>query len=119
MDNKRLLISVIMGAILGLFCVIGTSLRMEITFTSDYIFSFWYNRILIGLFIGFLPISKNIYYITIRGFVVGLLVSFAFLSATEYYDLVGFFAGGVYGIIIEIVALKVVKRRKNVNRENN
>lgn len=101
MLNKRLIISLIMGAILGVFCIIGASVRnnSEITF----LFSLWYNRVVIGLAIGLAPSFSDVYKLIIRGAILGLLVSFAFYATTGFSDVVSFLAGIVYGIIIEYV----------------
>jgi len=107
MNYKRLIVATIMGAILGVFCVVGANVRYSGTLAGDYIFSFWFNRVLIGLFIGLLIPIKNPYYTALRGALVGLLISFAFYSATSYLDLTGFLVGAVYGIIIEFTAKKL------------
>ena len=104
--NKRLVVSVIVGAILGIFCIIGANARALDNLTALYLFSFWFNRLLMGFFIGFLPVNFNIRKRLVRGLLVGLFISFAFYSATEFYDITGFLAGGIYGVIIEYVAYK-------------
>jgi hypothetical protein len=57
-----------------------------------------------GAFIGLLPTLKDPKQYLLRGALVGLFISFAFYSATEFLDLTGFLVGAVYGIIIEVVA---------------
>jgi hypothetical protein len=42
--------------------------------------------------------------------VLGALVSFAFYSATEFLDLMGFMAGLVYGCIIEAALFYSIKK---------
>jgi hypothetical protein len=44
--------------------------------------------------------------------VVGLFVSFAFYSATEFYDLLGFLVGAIYGLIIEFVLYKLENKKE-------
>ncbi len=104
--SKRLKVTLVAGAILGVFCIIGASLRYPESIENWYLFAFWFNRLLMGLVIGLLSFNKSIKYILIRGFIVGLIVSFAFYSATNYLDLPGFLVGGVYGMIIEFAAYK-------------
>ena len=110
--NKRLIVSLITGALLGVVCILGATLRYQENVSTLYLFAFWFNRLLMGLVIGLastmLPLSKKL----IRGFILGLIVSFAFYSATEFFDLVGFLVGGVYGLIIVYVNHKFVKEIK-------
>lgn len=107
MNYKRLLVSGIMGALLGVLCIVGANLRYNGTLANDYLFAFWFNRVLIGLFIGLLIPLKNPLHLALRGALVGLFISFAFYSATEFLDITGFLVGAVYGIIIEFVAKKL------------
>jgi len=107
MNYKRLIVSLIMGSLLGVVCVVGANIRYSGSLANDYIFAFWFNRVLIGLFIGLLVPLNNPLHLIIRGALVGLLISFAFYSATEFLDLTGFLVGAVYGIIIEFVAKKI------------
>jgi len=108
--NKRLIVSIIGGAILGGVCIIGAHIRYDGTLEFSYLLSFWFNRVLIGLFIGLLPANISLPKRLVRGFLVGIFISFAFYSATEFLDLTGFLVGGIYGIIIEYAAY-MTKRR--------
>lgn len=81
--NKKLIYSTALGALLGVFCIIGASIRMPGELSSLYLLSFWYNRVMIGFVIGLLPSMKSLKFALIRGLVVGLFVSFAFYSATN------------------------------------
>ncbi len=105
--KKRIIISTITGAILGIFCVIGAQVRFPEVLGFTFISSYWFNRVLIGFVIGLLVPITNVKLFLLRGLLVGLLVSFAFYSATEYFDFIGFIAGGIYGIIIEFIAFKI------------
>jgi hypothetical protein len=107
--SKRVIIGLTTGAILGVFCIIGAQVRSGSTQTVSYLFSFWYNRVLMGLVIGLFSSNYKLRVLLIRGVIVGALVSLAFYSATEFNDLVGFLAGMVYGVIIEFVLYKVAK----------
>lgn len=106
---RRLKVTMITGAILGVVCIIGASLRNTEPLANYYLFAFWFNRFLMGFVFGVMPFSKPLKMLLIRGFIVGLLVSFAFYSATNFLDLTGFLVGGVYGVIIEFVAYKFKK----------
>lgn len=106
MITKRLKVSVITGAILGVFCIIGAYFRFDPPKEASLLFSLWYNRLLMGLLIG-LPWSKlNFPKVIIRGAFLGFVVSFAYYSTTGFDDPVSFIAGVVYGMIIEAVAFK-------------
>lgn len=109
--NRRLTISIITGAILGVFCVIGASIRSVETLSIAYLFSFWFNRVILGLVIGLLGTKLMITKRLLRGLIVGLFISLAFYSATEFNDVIGFLTGGVYGIIIEYIAYKLETKK--------
>lgn len=111
MINRRIVISLITGAILGVFCIVGAQSRFEGTLNNSYLFGFWFNRLLMGMVIGFLVSLSDMKLLLVRGAIVGLIVSFAFYSATEYHDLLGFLVGAVYGMIIELAAYKFQKTK--------
>ncbi len=101
--TKRLIYGLILGALLGIVCIIGAGLRMPGELSFLYLFSFWFNRLLMGLVIGLFAKPKSITTAIFRGILLGAFVSFAFYSSTEFLDFTGFMAGVVYGIIIETV----------------
>lgn len=109
MKNKRIFISIITGAILGVFCIIGVSFRLGFSGNELFIFSTWLNRVIMGLVIGLAPYyeiknsSRNIF---LRGAFIGLIISGSFYLSTGLKDTPGFLAGIVYGIIIDYVATK-------------
>ena len=98
--KKRLIESLVGGVLLGIVCVIGAYVRSDFTASPDFVFSLWYNRVIIGLVIGapWVPLSKSKE--LIRGGILGLLVSFAFYSSTNFSDPISFLAGLVYGVIL-------------------
>ncbi|MBN2789469.1 MAG: hypothetical protein JXR69_04725 [Candidatus Delongbacteria bacterium] len=105
--NKRLIIAILTGAILGIFCIIGINLRMGDQVTGLFLFATWFNRVVMGLAIGlYTPKRKDIKLSMIRGGVIGLVVSFSLYSATNFIDTPGFIAGIIYGIIIDFFATK-------------
>ncbi|KYC46902.1 MAG: hypothetical protein APG11_01580 [Candidatus Methanofastidiosum methylothiophilum] len=115
LNKKRILIGLVTGAILGIFCIIGVGSRIGY---DNYIFliAMWYNRIVMGLLIGLagdLVITKSSSNVFIRGFLLGLIVSSAIFLSTEFKDLPSFFAGIVYGVIIDFVATKYEKKYIN------
>jgi len=113
MFTKRMWICLASGAILGVVCIVGALLRSGFKSEVYFLFSLWYNRLLMGLLIGAawgkLSLPKTIG----RGALLGLIVSFAFYSSTAFGDIVSFLAGIIYGIIIEYIAFKYsIKRSK-------
>lgn len=99
--KKRLVNAIIVGAILGVFCIIGAYARSGNTASIGELFSLWYNRIIMGVVIG-APWGKTTKAkALLRGALLGLLVSFAFYSTTGFQDHISFIAGIVYGLIIE------------------
>ena len=106
MMTKRIKVSLIAGAVLGIFCIVGALVRSGFQVEYYLLFSLWYNRLLMGLVIG-LPWPKmGMPKLLARGAVVGLIVSFAFYSSTGFTDLVSFLAGIVYGVVIEYLAFR-------------
>jgi len=45
MISRRMKVSIIMGIILGIFCIIGASIRSSLQSDTVYLFSLWYNRL--------------------------------------------------------------------------
>jgi len=104
---KRVGLGLLLGATLGIFCIVGASLRTEGTVETYYLFSFWYNRVIIGLVIGLIP-KDHLKGALIKGGLSGLVVSFAFYSSTNFEDVVGFIAGIIYGLIIAFLLNKFI-----------
>ncbi|QSX09454.1 hypothetical protein J0B03_05155 [Alkalibacter rhizosphaerae] len=99
--KKRMVHSLIGGALLGVVCVVGASIRSDFTAPADFVFSLWYNRVIIGLLIGAPWVKTVRSKALLRGGVMGLLVSFAFYSSTGFQDPVSFVAGVLYGVLLE------------------
>ena len=99
--NKRMKAALIGGALLGLVCVAGAYVRSGFAASPAFVFSLWYNRVIIGLAVGapwtVTARSKAL----LRGAILGLMVSFAFYSSTGFQDHVSFVAGILYGVILE------------------
>ncbi|MFH1275680.1 MAG: hypothetical protein ABIH82_01060 [Candidatus Woesearchaeota archaeon] len=110
MKNKRLIISIVTGAVLGIFCIIGLSIRHGFFENELFMLATWVNRVLIGLMIGLLPrIKKNTKLVLLRGALFGFFVSGSFYLATAFRDTPGYFMGILYGVIIDYVATKYEK----------
>ena len=114
MKNNRLFIAITTGAVLGIFCIIGVSVRLGFSGNELFIFSTWLNRVIMGLVIGLISssIKSNSKYVLLRGAFFGLIISGSFYLATDFKDTPGFFAGIVYGVIIDFVATKFGKQLK-------
>ncbi|NLC66166.1 MAG: hypothetical protein GX752_04405 [Clostridium sp.] len=110
--TKRLEISILAGTILGVFCVIGASIRFGSELAPYLVFSLWFNRLLLGVVVGApwgeVSLPKSL----IRGAVLGIIVSFAYYSSTGFSDIVSFLAGIIYGIITEGVVFLATSRPK-------
>ena len=104
--SKRMKVSLLAGAALGVVCIIGALVRSGGGSGAGFLFALWFNRLLMGMVIGLMEDIKETPRLILRGAVTGLLVSFAFYSADGFGDAVSFLAGIVYGIIIELAARK-------------
>ena len=102
--SKRMKVSLLAGAALGVVCIIGALVRSGGSSGAVFLFALWYNRLLMGMVIGLMEDIKETPRLILRGAVTGLLVSFAFYSADGFGDAVSFLAGIVYGVIIELAA---------------
>lgn len=109
MKTKRILISVIMGAVLGVLCIVGVGMRIGYSGNELFLFAMWYNRIVMGLMIGLaydikiIDSDKNF---ILRGLILGLIVSLAITFTSEFRDWPSLFAGIAYGLIIDFVATR-------------
>jgi uncharacterized membrane protein len=99
--KKRLRVGLIGGALLGLVCVIGAYIRSDFTASPVFVFSLWYNRVILGLVVGAPWGETTRGMALLRGALLGLIVSFAFYSSTEFQDPISFVAGIFYGVILE------------------
>lgn len=106
--TKRLWVSLIAGALLGIVCIVGASVRgTGGTEPTLYLLALWYNRVVMGLLIGLaggLQLVDRPWNLYLRGAVLGLLVSLAFFLSTNATDVVSFLAGVVYGVLIDWAA---------------
>lgn len=109
MKNKKIITGIIAGAILGVFCIIGVSVRLGFNGNELFILATWVNRVVIGLVVGLAyccAANGNIF----RGAILGLIISGSFFFATAFKDIPGFVAGILYGIIIEAIITKFNKK---------
>ena len=109
MKLKRIIIAILTGSILGVLCIIGVSSRVGFSGNELFIFALWYNRFLMGVVIGIasdFKVVKTGWNTLFRGGILGLIVTSAFFLSTGFRDVPSFFAGIVYGLIIDYVATK-------------
>jgi uncharacterized membrane protein len=99
--KRRMKEALIGGALLGIICVVGAYIRSGSSASPFFVFSLWYNRVIIGLAVGAPWKETSRSKALLRGALMGLLVSFAFYSATGFQDHISFVAGIVYGAILE------------------
>lgn len=103
--TRKLKVSIIAGALLGVICIIGGGIRMGYRGNELYLFALWYNRLIMGVLIGSTKIDKGNIGL-IKGGFLGLIVSLAFYLSTGMNDHISFLAGIVYGVIIAAAARK-------------
>jgi hypothetical protein len=117
---KRIVFATLIGAILGILCILGASGRIGGWSGNEVILiGLWYNRVIMGLVIGFagdlILIKKGKYSkwvnSTIRGALLGLLISLQFYLSTNFLDLLSFLAGILYGIVIDILCTLFIQEK--------
>lgn len=106
---KRVSIGLITGALLGILCIIGVGTRIGFPGNTVYLIGMWYNRVIMGLMIGLsdkiiLIKNNNKQNSILRGATIGLIVTTAILLSTSFRDIPSFFAGIIYGVIIDYVS---------------
>lgn len=108
MMKKRLTVSLITGALLGIVCIIGVGIRTgKLGGNGLFLLAMWYNRVVMGLMIGLAggwQLVDGAWNRYLRGGLLGFLVSLAIFLSTGLRDVPAFLAGIVYGLIIEYVA---------------
>ena len=100
--NNRMITALFGGALLGLVCVVGATIRSGFSVSSGFVFSLWFNRVLIGLVVG-APWVKNKQRESLASWRRAgphRLVSRS-NSASGFEDPVSFIAGILYGVILE------------------
>jgi hypothetical protein len=111
---KRIVLATSLGAVLGIFCILGASGRVGGWKGNEILLiGLWYNRVIMGLLIGFageLELFKkgnNSKWVNtiLRGAIFGLLVSLQFYLSTVFLDLLSFLAGIMYGIVIDLLCV--------------
>ena len=119
--TKRLIVGTVLGAILGIFCVIGVSLRLPNPVYPNatvYLIGAWYNRVVMGSLIGLAGGIKlyknedNILNSIIRGAIIGAFVSVSFSFLSQAIELTYFFAGIVWGLVNDLITTRLIKTQE-------
>ncbi|MBS3795369.1 MAG: hypothetical protein KGY80_10750 [Candidatus Thorarchaeota archaeon] len=119
-QKKRMGASILAGALLGVLCIIGVGSRLAGGYIANAVFLFgmWYNRVIMGILIGFAgevnllgeDDQNQFANAAVRGLIFGIIVSFAIFFSSELRDLPSLFAGFAYGPIIDIIATYLGKK---------
>ena len=113
LDTKRMVISLLLAGLFGLFCAYGTA-TVEIPgleVTMPLLATIFYGRLLIGFGVGlagsWMIVQNETKNAVIRGAIIGAVVTpvIALYGGTEILML----SGIVYGIIIDVLATKIGK----------
>jgi len=116
---KRIALATIFGAILGIFCILGAGGRVGGWVGNEILLiGLWYNRVIMGVLIGFagdlklIKNGKNAKWVNsvLRGAIFGLLVALQFYLSSVLLDLLSFFAGIIYGIIIDVLCTLLTQK---------
>lgn len=114
--TKRVLVALAAGALLGVLCIVGVGLRVGFAGNAGFLFAIWYNRLLMGLLIGLAGaltlLQARKANIVLRGLLLGTLMTLASSLSTDFRDVPSFFAGIVYGPIIDAVASWLAERSR-------
>jgi len=107
---KRINLAILTAAILGVFCIIGAGMRTGYAGNAIFLSALFVNRLVLGLVIGLAGglklIKSKQWNTTLRGALIGLIISGSFYLTTIFYDPLGFYAGIAYGVIIDHAATK-------------
>ena len=114
--HKRLWLGILLGALLGIFCIIGIGYRLGYEGNEMFLFAAWYNRVIMGILIGLagsVNILKGKFNSLTRGALLGTLVSLDWFISTDFRDPLGFAAGIGYGIIIDAAVTFYLEKKGN------
>jgi len=119
--TKRLIVGTVIGAFLGIFCIIGVSLRLPNPVYPNatiYLIGAWYNRVVMGALIGLAggiklyKNEKNLVNSIIRGAIIGAFVSVSFSFLSQAIELMYFFAGIVWGLLNDLLTTQFIKTQE-------
>ena len=117
-DYKRLGISTLTGAILGVVCILGAVQRIPGNFGDNlaYLMGIWSMRVILGITIGlagtitFLKGEKWQIWVNalIRGILLGLIFSVGILLIDPFKDYSTFAAGIAYGPVTDVITTAII-----------
>jgi hypothetical protein len=117
-DYKRVGISTLIGAILGVVCILGAVQRIPGNFSDNlaYLMGIWTMRVILGIVIGLaggIVIFKGEKWqpwinAVIRGILFGLIFSVAILLIDPFKDYSTFAAGIAYGPVTDLITTTIV-----------
>ena len=85
----RLGVALVMGALLGVFCIVGVSQRVGFEGNERFILAVWYNRVVIGLCVGLaggIVLPGGRLGVVVRGALLGGLVAMGLGLSTDFRD---------------------------------
>jgi hypothetical protein len=119
-NYKRIGISTLTGAILGVVCILGAVQRIPGNFSDNlaYLMGIWAMRVILGIVIGLagdIVILKGEQWqpwvnAAIRGILFGLIFSVAILLIDPFKDYSTFAAGIAYGPVADIITTFIIFR---------
>ena len=119
MNIKRIILAIVIGAVLGIFCILGAGGRVGGWPGNEILLiGLWYNRVIMGVIIGLagdlllIKKGKNAKWVNaiIRGAILGLLIALQFYLSSNLLDLLSFLAGIMYGVIIDVISTLITQK---------
>ncbi len=114
MNWKRLMISIPLGMLMGVFCIIGLSQRIPVSGVDPsnliYLLGAWYERVIMGIIIGFageliiIKSKRSLFNAFLRGAILGLISSVGYGFFQQFIDVPFFLAGFIFGGTIDTIA---------------
>ena len=115
--KKRILISLAMGMVLGVFCILGLAGRIPaggaLPNNRIYLAGGWFNRVVMGFAIGLagditlVREKDDTLNICIRGALIGGFISVGFAFFQQFIDVPFFLSGFGFGLINDLVSSKI------------
>ena len=115
MKRKRLVLSTVTGALLGLLCIAGVGMRQGFAGNTLFLTAVWYNRLVMGLVVGLagdIRLLKSRMNTYLRGLLVGTIITTGLYLSTGLRDMPSFFAGMAYGVVIDLVTTNSTQKEE-------
>ena len=122
MSSKRLAVGTVLGALLGVICILGVSQRLPSEPIPDetvYLVNAWFQRLIMGVLVGLagglrlvgkLDGAANA---AARGVLCGALTSVPFAFFGQEVTVPYFIAGLGFGLVCDLFTTLVCRRGKN------